>query len=126
VRELVIDRQMTLLGVQPTLAAKYAGSTEKRVRLKLEEFFAGAPVELHHRPALLNRISKNGKYHPDANDPEYLVYLEAGDHDVETRVRGLHGQHSDLGLARKRRRRERKAGKLRYHWPSRRMRRKRF
>ncbi len=70
-------------------------------------------MELHHRPALVNRhrYVRNGKtfYDPAANDPDYLVYLPEDEHDIETRVRGLHGQHSDLALARKRKRRERKA-----------------
>lgn len=126
VREQVIDRQMAAHNFMPTWAIKYVGSTEKRVRLKLEEFFPGITVELHHRPALCNRqkiykadLSKSSdtdnspfwRFEPDANDPAYLVYLRAGagqDHDVETRVRGLHGQHSDLGLLRKRKRKERR------------------
>ena len=62
-------------------------------------------VELHHRPALVNRMRRtmpNGRvdYSPDANDPAHLVYLPKGDHDVETRVRGLGAQRSDLGQRR--------------------------
>ncbi len=77
-------------------------------------------MELHHRPALLNRPRKrNGAYLPDANDMRFLVYLPEAEHDIETRVRGLHGQHSDLALARKRKRSERKAKRPKTRWPSR-------
>ena len=74
-------------------------------------------LELHHRPALCNRIKVKLNIHgsvcdygytPDANDPDYLVYLPADEHDVETRVRGQHGDYSDLAKARKRKRIERK------------------
>lgn len=126
VREQVIDRQMAAAKFTPSLAAGLATSVEQRVRWKTEEFFAGRAVELHHRPALVNReiipVKKEDRgvaawhdsfrvivrYNPDANDPAHLIYLPADEHDVETRVRGQRGQHSDLALARKRRRKERK------------------
>lgn len=70
-------------------------------------------LELHHRPALVNRekvYASDGLgaplihigYLPEANDPEHLFYVPEDQHDVETRVRGLRGQHSDLALVRKR------------------------
>ena len=94
-----------------------------RVKRKLEEFFCGEPVELHHRPALCNRETHPVVgYVPHANDPDYLVYLPASDHDIETRVRGQHGAHSDLALARKRKRAERKKTKRKHEWPKRKMR----
>lgn len=126
VREQVIDRQMAAAKFTPSLAAGLATSVEQRVRWKTEEFFAGRAVELHHRPALVNREiafwperQRDGyatfrisgvlyRYEPDANDPDHLVYLSTDEHDVETRVRGQRGQHSDLALARKRKRKERK------------------
>lgn len=51
-------------------------------------------------------------YEPDANDPEYLRYRPhgaqfAGSHDVKTRIRGDHGQFSDITLIKRQRRRER-------------------
>lgn len=131
VREQVIDRQAAAAGFAPTWAADaHSRSAEQRVRWKLEEFFAGKAVELHHRPALCNRVRDRtglGRtyYIPGANDPDYLIYLLAGageEHDVETRVRGQHGQHSDLALARKRRRKERKAKRPKRKWPKRRLR----
>lgn len=126
VREQVIDRQMRAAMFVPTVAARTSRKTEDRVRFKLEEFFAGKTVELHHDPALVNRVKITGRgplqYDPDANDPAHLVYLVAGageEHDVRTRVRGEHGQHSDLALARKRRRKERKAKRPKRSWPKR-------
>src|SRR5690242_21536260 len=56
------------------------------------------------------------RYFPDANDPDHLLFrpqptdAEAS-HDVKTRIRGAHGQHSDLALARKNRR-DRKSTRL--------------
>ncbi len=127
VRESVIDQQMREAGFTPSWASQQGHSTTTRLRLKLEEFFGCIPVELHHRPALCNRhLIVNGEwlgrpavYIPDANDPDYLVYLPANEHDIETRVRGQHGQHSDLGLARKRKRIARKAKRPKRKWPSR-------
>ncbi len=124
-RELVVDRQMREARFTPSWASQQGNNTATRLRFKLEEFFGCVPVELHHRPALVNRYAGRDIfgdimfYHPDANDPDYLVYLPADDHDIETRVRGLHGQHSDLGLARKRKRIERKAKRPKRKWPSR-------
>ena len=94
----------------------------QRLRRLLTAIFGDAKVELHHRPALVNRrrYVRNGKtfYDPPANSPDHLVYLLKPDHDVETRVRGVNGQHSDLALARKRRRKERKAKRRRRKWPA--------
>ena len=62
--------------------------------------------ELHHRPALINRpsgidtVRGTVVYIPDANDPDYLVYLAKPEHDIETRVRGVGAQRSDLGQRR--------------------------
>lgn len=77
-------------------------------------------LRLDHDPPLALRESKligltgRRKYMPDANDPEHLAYRPhgaefAGSHDVKTRIRGEHGQFSDVQLIKRRRRRERKA-----------------
>lgn len=87
-----------------------------------------ADLALDHDPALVNRekdvevahgqvfsrvviVPPGGvvlRYYPDANDPEHLIYRVGGEtgsaHDVKTRIRGEHGQHSDLALARKNKR----------------------
>lgn len=98
----------------------------KRLAYALELLFGGQKAELHHRPSLVNRrrYVRNGKtfYDPPANDPDHLIYLRAGrgeDHDVETRVRGVGAQLSDLAQVRKRKRKERKAKRVRRRWPSR-------
>jgi hypothetical protein len=123
VREQVIDRQIHEMRTRPTWAATAPRSVMVRVKRKLEEFFCGEPVELHHRPALCNRETHPVVgYVPHANDPEYLVYLPVAEHDIETRVRGQHGAHSDLALARKRKRAERKKTKRKHEWPKRTMR----
>jgi hypothetical protein len=146
VRREVIARQMHERGVEPSSAAKYTGSNERAVRFMIEELFGlGVRVELHHDPALVNREQKTVRemvaihpgrgpkwrnvvrYTPDANDPDYLLYMPVDDHDVRTRVRGTRGQHSDLALARKRKRVEKKRGTAKrtskynrkYNWPSR-------
>jgi hypothetical protein len=59
-------------------------------------------LELHHRPALLNRewVARRNDYDPPANSPDHLIYLPEDDHDIETRVRGVGAQRSDLSQAR--------------------------
>ena len=96
----------------------------------LRLLFGDQKVELHHRPSLVNRRQKrNGDYDPPANDPAHLFYLLEDDHDVETRVHGLCGAHSDLGLLRKNkriaknrdphRRKSKIAQPKNFKWPSR-------
>jgi hypothetical protein len=126
VRVKVAERQ--LREVHPLAASILYGLDEpmplgRRLQRLLVAIFGKAKIELHHRPALVNRrrYVRSGKvfYDPPANDPNHLVYLPEDDHDIETRVRGLHGQHSDLGLVRKRKRKERKAKRPKTRWPSR-------
>ncbi len=74
-------------------------------------------TELHldHNPALgLRKFNKRTqKYTPDANSPDHLVYRTKEDHDRKTRMRGDHGQYSDLTMMKRERRRKKKAaGKL--------------
>lgn len=100
------------------MASRYAGSAKVRIKYLIEDLFGGGvEVELHHRPALVNRekYKRNGKmfYRPDANDPGHLFYLVEEEHDIETRVRGLGAQLSDLGQARKRKRMARNRDKKR-------------
>jgi hypothetical protein len=74
-------------------------------------------LRLDHNPPLAarqrNGEGKNTVYTPDANDPEFLAYRPhgtqfAGSHDVKTRIRGDHGQYSDLVLIKRERRRQKK------------------
>lgn len=75
-------------------------------------------LRLDHDPPLALRpqerrgLSKKVFYTPDANDPDYLRYRphgaeHEGSHDVKTRIRGDHGQYSDIVLIKRQRRRER-------------------
>lgn len=82
--------------------------TPLRKRLDLALFHIGVfgtqKLELHHRPALVNRerYVRRGKtlYYPPANDPDFLIYLNEDEHAIETRVRGVGAQRSDLAQAR--------------------------
>jgi len=74
------------------------------------------PLQLDHDPALVNRkkIFRNGKhvgYSPAANNPDYLIYRTKAKHDIKTRVRGDGAQYSDLALARKNKRIEKRREK---------------
>jgi hypothetical protein len=88
-------------------------------------------LRLDHDPALGNRDKTEqfvkGRlitiYEPDANDHRYLFYRphgaqHVGSHDIKTRVRGDHGQHSDLALMRIKKKRE-APPKRKRSWPSR-------
>lgn len=71
-------------------------------------------LHLDHDPPLgaREKVFRDGEhvgYVPDANDPEHLIYRLASAHGVKTRLRGEHGQYSDLVLIKRQRRRERKA-----------------
>lgn len=77
-------------------------------------------LRLDHDPPLALRpqhrkgLGRKTYYVPDANDPEHLKYRphgpqHDGSHDVKTRVRGDHGQFSDLALIRREKRRLGKA-----------------
>ena len=75
-------------------------------------------LRLDHDPPLGARRKKGeGKktvYTPAANDPDHLFYRPhgaqfEGSHDIKTRVRGDHGQYSDIALIKRERRRQRKA-----------------
>jgi hypothetical protein len=77
-----------------------------------------ADLRLDHDPPLALRpqerrgLGRKIYYTPDANDPEHLIYRPhgaqfEGSHDVKTRIRGEHGQFSDIALIKRQRRRER-------------------
>lgn len=73
-------------------------------------------LRLDHDPPLGARPKRGAGertvYTPGANDPEHLKYRPhgtqfEGSHDVKTRIRGDHGQLSDIALIKKNRRIER-------------------
>lgn len=125
VRVQVAVRQCRELGLCEGVFSSDFRNLATALRYFLGHIHGNQKVELHHRPALCNRarclssIAGGIRYDPDANDPDYLVYLSAADHDIETRVRGQHGDYSDLAKARKRKRIERKAKRPKRKWPSR-------
>lgn len=110
VRLMVAERQVREHQLDPHLSP----SLPKQARLEallriLSTYHDEGKLELHHRPALLNReqVKIAGVvigYLPDANDHRYLVYLPEDEHDIETRVRGQGAQLSDLAQARKNKR----------------------
>lgn len=128
VRYVVAQRQVLLKYPEIRQSTVLFGSPGKEgMDVWLQTYLAllanGKPLHLDHDPALINRKfnPKTGKYTPDANDPDYLVYRPADEHDIKTRVHGEHGQHSDLALRRKLKRiaRNRNPKRRKYKWPSR-------
>jgi hypothetical protein len=98
-----------LKALLPLLADAF-GCEVSELRLDHELALALRKVVIR-RPYLRGEI---WVYEPDANDPEYLVYRphgaqHAGSHDVKTRIRGEHGQFSDIAMIKRQRRRERPA-----------------
>jgi hypothetical protein len=79
------------------------------------------PLQLDHDPALQNREfnKRTRKYTPDANDPRFLIYRTKEAHRIKTLVRGDGAQLSDAAIARKRKRKERKANRRKVKWASR-------
>ncbi len=100
-----LDRSI-LYGLGLQFAEDFPGdptlSFGRKLRSLLSALFGDAKVELHHRPALVNRPRnrRGNGYIPPANDPDHLIYLEEGAHDIETRVRGVGALRSDLSQAR--------------------------
>lgn len=121
VRIQVAERQADALGYRfdhPVLSVKLAAL--------IRFLFGGQKFELHHRPSLINRPFdfRTQDYSPLANDPQYLVYLPKQEHDIETRVRGVGAQRSDLSQRRYLKRVARNCDKTRkrHSWPKRKFR----
>lgn len=107
IRCQVAERQMREKNAVLAASVLYGQRHEsdgKKLRVLLRCLFGDEKFELHHRPSLVNRrrYVRNGKvfYDPPANDPEHLVYLAEDDHDIETRIRGIGAQRSDLSQRR--------------------------
>ena len=96
-------------------------SRTEKLRIMLKLLFPDGEWELDHNPALENRFfnKRTGKYTPDANNPDYLIYREKHAHKIKTLVRGDGAQLSDAAIARKRKRKERKAKRPKTRWPCR-------
>ena len=119
------------LGTPPSDIARLVETTSRNRTLDanlywvLKKLFNTELYHLDHDPALENRLqvknTRTGKirYVPDANDPRSLIYRTKEDHRLKTLVRGDGAQLSDAAIARKRKRKERKATRPKYNWPSR-------
>jgi len=117
VRVQVAERQARILRI--AYSDSMFDSDGARLAYLLRQLFNDKPFALDHNPALMNRkrrgTGKNTIYSPPANDPDHLIYRDAGpgsDHDIKTRVRGDGAQHSDLALARIAKRRAKKLARL--------------
>lgn len=67
------------------------------------------------RKKIFNQVGEHIEYEPRGSDPEYLIYRPHGtqfdkSHDVKTRIRGEHGQLSDIALVKRNRRLEEREG----------------
>jgi hypothetical protein len=73
-------------------------------------------VHLDHEPPLRERAfnERTGKYTPDANDPDYLIYRTPEEHRIKTFVRGDHGQYPDVIRIKRAKKRERKKAKSKW------------
>lgn len=95
---------MTAAGMDPAPWSLYAPGV--RLRLVLHTLFGNAPVQLDHDPALIlrNHNRRTGKYTPDANDPDFLIYRLKDDHLQKTTgrkpgaTRTVTTKGSDIGL----------------------------
>ena len=125
VRCRVAMRQLGELWIDDALEAHAGvlGAFLARLLKKLAGLLGEEKLHLDHDPALENRErhgeGKNTRYTPPANDPEFLIYRTQQDHKIKTLVRGDGAQLSDAAIARKRKRKERKATRRKTQWPKR-------
>jgi hypothetical protein len=100
VRVEVARRQCAAAGVMPGSNSVLFPYSTPKLETYLLVLFGDSPVHLDHYPALILRDfnERTGKYNPDANDPEFLVYRTVEDHRTKTFVRGERGQLSDTIL----------------------------
>jgi len=123
VRIKVARRQLEAFGASAEMLKRAEGERQDiyldRLLTGLSLYFENLfrPLHLDHDPALVNRkkiFNRAGEhvgYKPAANNPKYLVYRTKEDHDRKTRVRGDGAQYSDLALARKNKRIEKRRTK---------------
>ena len=94
----VAYRQVALAGASTVVHPDPAKSLQFNIDTMLDYLFGDELAQLDHDPALGLREynAKTGKWKPDANDPDYLVWRERGAHRTKTIVRGEHGARSDV------------------------------
>lgn len=113
VRLKVAERQVRRLGKSVDF---FATTRSIRLKMLLIVLFNGSTAHLDHDPPLRARKfnPRTGRYTPDANDPDHLVYRTAEGHRLKTNVRGDGAQFPDRVLIKRERKLERKrAGKSR-------------
>src|SRR4051812_35799845 len=111
VRLEVIARQLQAAGklYDVLLVETIPKSLSARLDFLLYRMFEGERYDLDHDPPLALRYiidAEKGLYEPPANSVEHLIYRAHDNHDTKTRIRGDHGQFSDLALIRRKKRRE--------------------
>jgi hypothetical protein len=93
----------------------------RRLKSLLDDLFGDRPYHLDHDPALILRKfnKRTGKYTPNANDPDYLIYRARDEHQQKTTgrkpgaSRTITTKGSDIGIKTKFARLERKTRKKR-------------
>jgi hypothetical protein len=102
--------------------APMTADRNRYLRFLLVNLLGDAPWQLDHDPPLAARVrTRTGDYRPPASDADYLVWRTIEDHDRKTRLRGDHGQFSDLALIRREKRRKRRRPAPRSRWPKRKL-----
>ncbi len=104
-----LDRLASLLGVESRRLFHLDHDPALENREKLVLLPSGRKV----RAIVVPDGAEVLRYFPDANDPEYLFYREKHAHHIKTNVRGDGAQYADNVLAKRERRRAKKAGKKR-------------
>ena len=102
-RQALVDGQLKAVLYAVTAIKK----DSERLAYLLQCKFGDERFHLDHHPCLALRYfdDETGQYDPPANSVEHLIYRVAEDHEIKTRIRGDHGQFSDLALIRREKRR---------------------
>jgi hypothetical protein len=121
VRLEVIARQLQISGrLFDVLSVEVIPKKSARLAYMLSRMFGDQRVHLDHDPPLCLRHvidADQGLYHPDANNPEHLIYRTEQEHKIKTFVRGDGAQYSDA--AKRRRELKRSRPKRPSRWPPR-------
>lgn len=130
VRLQVAQRQLEARGINTGVIDRLSDNAA-RLRVKLSVLFGDEKPHLDHNPALILRTfnPRTGKYKPDANDPDFLVYRTVHDHHLKTNVAGDGALRSDTAARMHQRRMDENRGlrkrrpkakiKSRTSWPKR-------
>jgi len=97
-RQLGRDAETVDLVVAIATEQRILGDELKAALERLKKQLGAFELELHHRPALINRPynPRTREYTPPANDCDCLIYLDERDHFIETHVRGFGALRPDI------------------------------